>query len=120
MLEKYINWDDIVIKTLRQHEDNCVALTNLREEYAALTDGLGAVDYEKDRVDSSTDGDSAMLNRLLRKEALEEKIRGLVREERKYRRVWDALAEDEQRILTEFFQRGRRPSQVAVDTLEGL
>ncbi len=109
MLEKYINWDDVVIKTLRQHQHNCVALTNLWEEYAAPTDGLGAIDYEKDRVDSSADEDSAMWNRLLRKEAFEENLRGLVREERKYHRAWDALAEGEQRILTEFFRRGRRP-----------
>ena len=117
VLEKYINWDEVVIKALRQHEDNRVALTNLREEYAATTDGIGAVDYSKDRVDSSTDGDSSMVNRLLQKETLEGKIKALAQEERMYQRAWDSLTEDEQRILTEFFQRGRRPAQEAVDTL---
>ena len=89
MLEKYINWDEVVIKALRQHEDNRVALTNLREEYAATTDGIGAVDYSKDRVDSSTDGDSSMVNRLLQKETLEGKIKALAQEERKYQRASD-------------------------------
>lgn len=117
MLEKYVNWDEVAIRVLRHHEENVVALENLREEYAAITDGLGAVDYGKDRVSSSADADGGMVNRMLQKASTEEKIKGLVREERQYKRAWDALNPDEQRILTEFFQRGRRPAQQAVDTL---
>lgn len=117
MLERYINWDDVAIKMLCQHEDNQVALVNLREEYASVTDGLGAIDYSKDRVDSSADGDSSMVHRFLQKEALATKIRMLTKEEKQYQRAWDALTDDERCVLTEFFQRGRRPAQGAVDTL---
>lgn len=117
MLEKYINWDDVAITALRRHEDNRVALSNLREEYAAITDGLGAVDYGRDRVDSSGDGDSGMVNRLLQKEAVESKIKALEREARQYNRAWSALTEDERRVLTEFFQRGKRYTEEAVEVL---
>lgn len=120
MLEKYINWDDVAIKALRHHEENAVALANLREEYAAITDGLGAVDYGKDRVASTSDADSAIVNRLLQKSSVEGRIRQLVQDERQYERAWGALTDDERRILTEFFQRGRRSAQQAVDTLSEL
>lgn len=58
-----------------------------------------------------------MVNRLLQKEAVESKIMTLANEERQYSRAWNALSDDERRILTEFFQRGRRRSQEAVDIL---
>lgn len=77
MLERYINWDDVAIKMLQQHDDNQVALVNLREEYASVTDGLGATDYSKDRVENSADMDSGIIHRILHKEALEKKIRVL-------------------------------------------
>lgn len=117
MYSKYIDWDNVTIKILRCHEENVVALKNLREEYAAITDGLGAVDYEKDRVASSPDGDRLMVDRLLQKESIEEKIKSLIQEERQYQRAWSGLTDDERRVLTEFFQRGRKRSQAAVDTL---
>lgn len=117
MLEKYIDWDDVAIKALRRHEENRVALMNLREEYAAITDGLGAVDYGKDRVDGSNDADSGMVNRLLQKEAVESRIKTLAREERQYNRAWEALTEDERFVLTEFFQRGRRYTEDAVEAV---
>lgn len=119
MLENYIDWDDVAIKALRRHEENRVALMNLREEYAAITDGLGAVDYGKDRVDGSNDADSGMVNRLLQKEALESRIMALSREERQYNRAWGALTEDERFVLTEFFQRGRRYTEDAVEAVCG-
>ena len=117
MFEKYINWEDVAVRTLRRHNDNLVALTNLREEYLAITDGLGAVDYARDRVDSSGDGDSAVINRLFHREALESKIKALEHEERQYGRAWAALTDDERRILTEFFQRGRRRAEDAADAI---
>ena len=80
-----------------------------------LSDGLGAVDYSKDRVDSTPD--DGMINKYIQKESIKEKIQGLVKEDKQYTRAWEALTDDERRILTEFFQRGRRPAQVAVDTL---
>ncbi len=120
MLEKYIDWDRTTIELLRRHEENAVALANLRDEYASLTDGLGAVDYTKDRVTSSGDGDDAMVNRYIRKATIEARIKELAQEERQYNRAWEALSRDEQRVLAEFFQRGRRPAQSAVDTLCGV
>ena len=117
MWENYINWDDVVIKALRRHRENQVALDNLREEYAAITDGLGAVDYSRDRVDSSGDGDSGMVNRFLQKEAVEAKIKALEHEERQYNRAWNALTEEERCVLTEFFQKGRRRTEDAVDAV---
>lgn len=117
MLDRYINWDDVAIKTLRRHDENMTALVNLREEYESITEGLGATDYTKDKVHSSADADEAMVNRLLQKSSIEQRIKGLMREERQYQRAWGALTEDEQRILAEFFQRGRRPAQEAVNTL---
>lgn len=74
-----------------------MALVNLREEYASVTDGLGAIDYSKDRVDSSTDGDGSMVNCFLKKEALEEKISALTKEEKQYQRAWEAFTDDERR-----------------------
>lgn len=117
MLEKYIDWDRTTIELLRHHEENAVALANLRDEYASLTDGLGAVDYSRDRVASSGEADDGMINRYIQKSTIEEKIKLLAQEERQYNRAWAALTEDERRILMEFFQRGRRPSKEAVDTL---
>ncbi len=117
MWEKFINWDDVAIKVLRRHEENRIALANLREEYSSITDGLGATDYSQVRVEGSTDGDSSMVNRFLQKEALEAKIKELTQEDRQYNRAWDALDEDEKRILTEFFQQGRRCTEDAVDAL---
>lgn len=117
MWEKYINWDEVAIKALKRHEENRIALANLREEYAAITDGLGAVDYSRDRVDSSGDGDSGMVDRFLQKEAVEAKIKALAQEERQYNRAWEALDEDERRVLTEFFQRGRRCAEDAVEAV---
>ncbi len=116
MLEKYINWDRVAIEMIRHREENVVALMNLREEYASITDGLGAIDYGADRVSASPENDG-MVNRCIQKASIEERIRELVREERQYLRAWEALTEDERRILTEFFQRGRRPAQKATDTL---
>ena len=120
MLDKYIDWDRTTIELLRHHEENAVALANLRDEYASLSDGLGAVDYTKDRISSSGDGDDTMVNRYIQKATIEGRIKELVQEERQYNRAWEALTEDEQRILAEFFQMGRRRSQEAVDTLCGL
>ena len=117
MLVNYIDWDDVAIKALRRHEENRVALMNLREEYAAITDGLGAVDYGKDRVDGSNDADSGMVNRLLQKEAIKGRIRMLAQEERQYDRAWGALSEDERFVLTEFFQKGRRYTEDAVEAV---
>ncbi len=117
MLEKYVDWDDVIIKALRRHDENRVALANLREEYAAITDGLGAVDYSKDRVDSSGDGDCGMVDRLLQKEAVGAKIKALERDERQYARAWDALTDEDRRVLAEFFQRGRRRTEDAVDAV---
>lgn len=117
LLEKYVDWDAVVVSVLRHHEENVVALANLQEEYAAITDGLSAVDYGRDRVLRSADADSGMVDLLLQRASAEEKIKGLIREERQYKRAWEALTPEEQRILTEFFQRGRRSSQQAVDTL---
>ncbi len=117
MLEKYIDWDQTTIELLRRHEENAVALVNLRDEYASLTDGLGAIDYTRDRVAASGDGDNVMVNRYIRKATIEARIKELTQEERQYSRAWEALAEDEKRVLSEFFQCGRRPSQDAVDTL---
>lgn len=117
MLDKYIDWDRAAMELLRRHGENAVALANLREEYASLTDGPGAVDYTKDRVAASGEGDDAMVNRYIRKSTLEKRIGELDREERQYRRAWAALTEEERRILEEFFQRGRRPARDAVDAL---
>lgn len=120
MLEKYINWDDVAIKALRHHDESIIALENLRQEYASITDSLGAVDYSKDRVSGTVDSDGGMVDRLLHKSSVEERIRQLVQDEQQYKRAWDALTEDERRVLSEFFQRGRRRSQEAVDTLCNL
>lgn len=117
MLEKYIDWDEVAIKALRHHNEAVIALDNLREEYAAITNGLGAVDYGKDRIACSSDADSSMVNRMLQKSNLEDRIKQLMKDEKVYQKAWDGLAEDEQRVLTEFFQRGRRPAQAAVDAL---
>ena len=117
MLEKYIDWDRTAIELLRHHEETAVALANLRDEYASITDGLGAVDYGRDRVAATKDADDAAVNRYIQKAAIEERIRALLQEERQYGRAWNALTEEERRILTEFFQRGRRPAQEAVNTL---
>lgn len=117
MLDRYINWDDVVIKALRRHDENVTALANLREEYDSITEGLGATDYTKDKVHSSADADSSLVNRMLQKSSIEQRIKELMREERQYMRAWNALAEDEQRVLAEFFQRGHRPAQEAVNTL---
>lgn len=116
MFEKYINWDRVAIEMLRQKDENDVALMNLREEYATITDGLGAVDYGADRVNASPDNDG-MINRYIQKASIEEKIRELVREERMFSRAWDALTEDERRILTEFFRKSGRPIKQSVDIL---
>lgn len=115
MFEKYVNWDCVAIEMLQHRAENMIALTNLMEEYASVSDGLGAVDYSKDRVDSTPD--DGMINKYIQKESIKEKIQGLVKEDKQYTRAWEALTDDERRILTEFFQRGRRPAQVAVDTL---
>ena len=116
MFEKYINWDRVAIEMLQHRDENAVALANLREEYASVSDGLGAVDYSKDRV-ASTASDDGMINKYIQKASIEERIKELVREDRQFSRAWEALTEDEQRILTEFFQRGRRPMQDAIDIL---
>lgn len=119
MLDKYIDWDRAAMELLRRHGENAVALANLREEYASLTDGPGAVDYTKDRVAASGEGNDAMVNRYIRKSTLEKRIGELDREERQYRRAWAALTEEERRILEEFFQRGRRQTEEAVEVLCG-
>ena len=120
MLGRYIDWDRTTIELLRHHEEDAIALANLREEYAALTDGLGAVDYSRDRVSASSVSDDSVVNQYIHKAVIEERIKTLSQETRRYDRAWQALDEEERRILAEFFQRGRRRSQEAVDELCGI
>ena len=101
MFEKYVNWDRVAIEVLQHRAENMIALTNLMEEYASVSDGIGAVDYSKDRVDSTPD--DGMTNKYIQKESIKEKIQGLVKEDKQYTRAWEALTDDERRILTEFF-----------------
>ena len=67
MFEKYVNWDRVAIEMLQHRDENMIALTNLMEEYASVSDGLGAVDYSKDRVDSTPD--DGMINKYIQKES---------------------------------------------------
>lgn len=121
MLEKYIDWDKAVIKMIRKHRDNQIALENLREQYEEVTqslDSVGATDYSKPRVSgSSGDPSDGLVNQILLKQTLEHRIAALKAEELQYDKAWSELTIDEQNILQEFFQMGQRPSQQAVDVL---
>lgn len=121
MLEKYIDWDKAVIWMLRKHRDNQFALENLQEQYKEVSqslDGVGATDYSKPRVSgSSGDPSDGLVNQLLLKQTLEQRITALKAEQLRYSQAWNELTDDERNILREFFQMGRRPSQQAVEIL---
>ena len=121
LLEKYIDYSEAVKRMLRSHADNKIALDNLKEEYAALNQSMrsvGATDYTKPRVDCSMgNSQDAVINQLLHKQELAQRIIELEGELQRYTKAWQRLTEDERHILKEFFQKGRRPSQEAVDAL---
>jgi len=70
MFDKYINYNRIAEDMIRNREDNLAALESLKEQYAELMqkDGVGAVSYEKERVQVSLKND-AMVNHAIQKEA---------------------------------------------------
>lgn len=121
MLEKYIDWDKVIIELLRNRKDNEIALLNLREQYRALTQAMQSPsipDCSKECI-VKTEGkhQDAMVNQLLQKETIESKIRELLREDKRYLRAWEGLMEEEQSVLQEFFQSGHRSAQEAIDYL---
>ncbi|MDF2839002.1 MAG: hypothetical protein K0S60_705 [Evtepia sp.] len=121
MLEKYIDWDKVIIELLRNRKDNEIALQNLRDQYRSISQAMESPktsDFTKDPIIGSKGaGEDAMVNKLLQKEAVEAKIRELTLEERRYLRAWEGLGDEDRCILQEFFQCEHRSSQQAIDSL---
>lgn len=121
MLEKYIDWDKVIIELLRNRKDNQIALQNLRDRYRTIVQamtGAGVMDASKDRIIGTVgNGQDAIVNQLLEKETIATKIKELTREERLYTCAWEALTEEDRCILEEFFLCGHRSSQQAIDLL---
>jgi hypothetical protein len=121
MLEKYIDWDKVIIELLRNRKDNQIAMENLRDQYRTISKAMevaGVSDYSKDRIiGTAVKKQDAMVNQLLQKEAIETKLRELIREEKQYQRAWEGLGQEDRCILQEFFQGEHRSAQQAIDHL---
>lgn len=108
ILGKYVNWNQAAERMIRAHEDNMTALEIKREqlkEMEAATGGLKAIQYDKDRV-QTTPTSEGMVNALIQKEELRQAVRDLETENRLYTRAWGMLADDEKNVLRVFFQQG--------------
>lgn len=89
MWDKYLDYTKAVENMIRFHDDNMTALRSLREQYAEMgdNDGLKAIQYDADPVQTSATPD-ALVNRVIRKESVAEKIRELETENRQFEMVW--------------------------------
>lgn len=119
MLEKYIDWDKVIIELLRNRKDNQIALENLRDQYRTIQQamaGANVQDASKDRIMNGS-GKDGLVNQLLQKEAIETKLKELLREEKQVQRAWEGLEEEERCILQELFQCEHRSAQSAIDHL---
>lgn len=103
MFDKYINYNRIAEDMIRNREDNLAALESLKEQYAELMqkDGVGAVSYEKERVQVSLKND-AMVNHAIQKEAVKKKLDELGTECRLFDKAWTHLTEEEKEVLRVF------------------
>ncbi len=122
MLEKYIDWDEAVKKMIGCREENQIKLENLYEELEEITQSIGSIgsmDYSKPRVNGTAaeNVQDAIVNQMLHQQQVQQKINELKKEDAIYTRAWNALSEDERRILQEFFQAKHDTMQGAVDVL---
>lgn len=113
MLDRYIIID--VEQMIADYEDNKVTLESITEQYKELCEkDIGSIDYSKDRVQTTPTNDG-MINIVVRKEDLQEKINSYNRYFQIYDPAWERLTAKEKFVLTEFAQHKRK--QDAVDSI---
>lgn len=121
MFDKYIDYDGVVCKLITQHEDHMAALQSLTEQYAEILedDGVNAIQY--DRASAKTNKiDDHLLNRIIQKEAVKNRLEELEKEQRVFNMAWDRLTPDEKTVLETFFMRGMRKQDVVDILCESL
>ena len=116
-LSKYIDFDQVVEEMLRNREDDRAALESLLEQQAELLadDGVRAVRYDREAVQRRV-SDDALVNMVIQRELLAERIRRLQMEQEVFDKAWDRLTGEEQLVLETFYLKGMR-RQDAVDLL---
>ncbi|WP_206460468.1 hypothetical protein [Anaerovorax sp. IOR16] len=117
MFDKYINYNRITEDMIRNREDNLTALESLTEQYAELIakDGVGAISYEKERVQVSLKND-AMVNNAIQKEAIKKKLDELNTECKLFEKAWKHLTMEERQVLEVFCSQDLK-KQDAIDVI---
>lgn len=111
MLEKYIDWDQAVVRLLKEIGQKQCTLQNLNEEYHLLLQDIVTAPQGRH-------GDEeALMEKAIYRCSLLDRMFAIQEEQRILSRAFAALSPEERTVLIECYQKKHRSAQEAIDTL---